>query len=179
MSEKRSNLITVGLITGVFGIKGWVKVKSYTQPAESLINYQPWWLKTRHGVKPVELAEHQSHSDGWIVRLAGVEDRTQAEIYARCEIAIERNVLPTLGEDDFYWHQLIGLKVVSIYGGKTVPLGSVSKMMETGANDVIVVKPDASSVDDRERLVPYVFGDYVTEVCMEQGVIKVDWDPEF
>lgn len=179
MTNSRSNLLTVGRITGVFGIKGWVKVKSHTRPEDSILEYQPWWVKTRHGVKEVEIAQQQMSNKGLMVRLEGVEDRTAAEDYIRCDIAVEKQVLPELDDQDFYWHQLVGLNVVSCSDGQEIVLGKVDHLIETGANDVLVVKPTATSIDDQERLVPYVFEQYVLEVNLDSEVIKVDWDPEF
>lgn len=179
MSNTRSNLITVGRITGVFGIKGWVKVKSHTRPDTGILSYQPWCLKTAHGVKSVVVAEQQVNAKGLMVRFEGVEDRTAAEAYIRCDVAVDKSVLPSLEQDDFYWHQLIGLTVVDVGRGEKTVLGVVDNLMETGANDVLSVKASEVSIDQRERLIPYVFGVYVLKVDLSEAVIQVDWDPEF
>jgi 16S rRNA processing protein RimM len=179
MTQARSNLIDVGRITSVFGIKGWVKVHSDTEPPENIASYSPWWLKTRHGVKAVEVDEFQPHGKGFIARLKGVDDRTQAESYAKVTISVERDQLPTLADDEYYWHQLEGLAVYSVFEGAEVLLGQVSHLLETGANDVLVIKPSTGCVDDRERLVPYVPGQFVTRIDLEAGKMWVDWDPAF
>lgn len=179
MTETRSNLIDVGRITSVFGIKGWVKVHSDTEPPENIIGYRPWWLKTRHGVKPVEVDEFQAHGKGFIAHIKGVDDRDQAELLTKVSISVERSQLAPLADDDFYWHQLENLQVISVFGGVECVLGHVAHLLETGANDVLVIKPDADSMDDRERLVPYVPGQYVQRVDLKEGKIWVDWDPEF
>ena len=83
-----------------------------------------------------------------------------------------------LDEGEFYWHQLMGLKVISEFDGSQYELGSVSNMLETGANDVLVVKPGENSIDDRERLIPYLVDDVVTRVDTEAGVMEVDWFPD-
>jgi 16S rRNA processing protein RimM len=176
---KRSNLISVGRLTGVFGVKGWVKVKSSTEPEDGILQYSPWWLKTRHGVKPVEIDDHQLHSNGLVVHIKGVDDRDQAAAYTLVDVAVERSQLADLDEGDYYWHQLIGLNVYSEYEGSNVNLGVVDKLLETGANDVLAVKPSDDSIDDRERLVPYVLDLYIKDVDIENEQIRVDWDPEF
>ena len=179
MIAKRSNLISVGRLTGVFGVKGWVKVKSSTQPEEKILEYSPWWLKTRHGVKAVEIDGYQHHSNGLVVHIKGVDDRDEAAAYTLVDVAVERGQLPELDEGDYYWHQLIGLRVISEYDGVVCDLGVVDKLLETGANDVLAVKPSEGSIDDRERLVPYVPDVYVKAVDLESEEIRVEWDPEF
>lgn len=179
MTAEASSLVDVGRITAVFGVRGWVKIHSATEPAENLFEYQPWWLKTAHGVKPVEIDAARPHGKGFVAHIKGVDDRDEAAFYAGTTIAVERRQLPELAEGEFYWHQLQGLAVISRFGGADVRLGCVSRMLETGANDVLVVQPDDASVDGKERLVPYVPGQYVLEVNLDAGTIVVDWDPEF
>ncbi|MBB6523301.1 ribosome maturation factor RimM [Pseudoteredinibacter isoporae] len=182
MSSSSSNLVTVGRITGVFGIKGWVKVHSDTEPRENILEYSPWWLKTRHGVKPVEIDQAKPHGNGLIAHIKGVDDRTLAEGYTKVDIAVERDQMPELEDGEYYWHQLVGLKVISEHGGSPQLLGKVQKLMATGANDVLVVKGDKAelgSLDNKERLVPYVPGQFVTSVDLQAGEVRVDWDPEF
>ncbi|AFU97905.1 ribosome maturation factor RimM [Simiduia agarivorans] len=179
MVDKQSNLIDVGRVTSVFGIKGWVKVHSDTEPPENIAGYSPWWLKTRHGVKAMEVEEFQPHGKGFIARFKGVDDRDGAEALARVTIAIERSQLPPLAPEEYYWHQLEGLKVINEYEGEPQVLGCVKHLLETGANDVLVVAPTEDSLDDRERLVPYVPGQFVKQVDLVEGLIRVEWDPDF
>jgi 16S rRNA processing protein RimM len=179
VAENQSNLVTVGRIGSVYGIKGWFKVRSDTEPAENLFEYTPWWLKTRHGVKAFECDQFKPHGNGLIAHLVGIDDRSEAEALAPADIAIERDQLPQLDAGEFYWHQLIGLRVVSSFGDQPRDLGRVKELMETGANDVLVVAADDQSIDDRTRLVPYIPEQYVLEVSTAEGVIEVDWDPEF
>lgn len=178
MSEP-SELLTVGRVVGVFGIKGWLKVKSFTQPESGIIDYQPWQLKTAHGLKPTAVADYQFGDKGLLVRFEGVHDRTLAEAYIRCDVVVAKAVLPALGEQDFYWHQLVGLNVMHVGDGEQVKLGQVQRLLETGANDVLVVAPCEGSLDQQERLVPYVYGRYVRRVDLQQQLIEVDWDPEY
>lgn len=178
MSAK-SNLVNVGRITAVFGIKGWVKVHSYTEPQENLFEYHPWFLKTAHGIKQVEIDDARPHGDAFVAHIVGVDDRNLAMEYTAVDIAIERDQLADLDEGEYYWDQLQGLSVYTQFNGERQRLGVVSKLFETGANDVLVVQGDARSIDQRERLVPYVPGQFVLSVNLEIGEILVDWDPEF
>lgn len=178
MSAK-SNLVNVGRITAVFGIKGWIKVHSYTEPQENLFEYHPWFLKTAHGIKQVEIDDARPHGDAFVAHIVGVDDRNLAMEYTAVDIAIERDQLADLDEGEYYWDQLQGLSVYTQFNGERQRLGVVSKLFETGANDVLVVQGDARSIDQRERLVPYVPGQFVLSVNLEIGEILVDWDPEF
>ncbi len=179
MSTNSSNLVNVGRITAVFGIKGWVKVHSYTDPQENLFDYHPWLLKTAHGVKQVEIDEAKPHGDAFVAHIVGVDDRDIAATFTSVDIAIEKDLLPDLEEGEYYWRQLEGLAVYTDYSGERQRLGVVSKLFETGANDVLVVVGDATSIDQKERLVPYVPGQFVTLVDLSAGEILVNWDPDF
>lgn len=179
MTEKRSNLIDVGRITSVFGIKGWVKIHSDTEPADNIFTYTPWWVKTRHGVKEVEISEFRVHGKGFVAHIKGVDDRDAAELFTKVNIAVERQQLAVLEDGDYYWHQLEGLRVVSVFNESEQCLGFVSHLLETGANDVLAVKPGDGSIDDVERLIPFVPGQFVKKIDLEQQVIVVDWDPAF
>ena len=177
--EPASTLIDVGRITAVFGVKGWVKVHSATEPADNIFSYNPWRLKTRHGVRTVEIDASKAHGTGFVVHIKGVDDRTQAEAYVRASIAVDKSQLAPLEDGDYYWHQLQGLRVVTEVEGHSVCLGCVNHLLETGANDVLVVQGGADSHDDRERLIPFVPGQFVQSVDLQAGIIRVDWDPEF
>ncbi len=179
MPNKRSNLVNVGRLSGAFGVKGWIKVKSFTEPKENIVSYSPWWLKTKHGVKPYEVAEYNQRNDGLVVRFNGIDDRDQAALLNLVDVAVERTQMPTLGDGEYYWHQLQGLNVNASHNGRAYYLGVVKELMETGANDVLVISPNDDSIDDRERLVPYVPIVYVTSVDIDAGSISVLWDPEF
>lgn len=179
MSVESSNLVNVGRITAVYGVKGWVKVHSYTEPQDNLFEYHPWFLKTKHGVKKIEIDEARPHGDAFVAHIVGVDDRDFALQYTAADIAVERDLLPELDDGEYYWSQLEGLVVFTQFDGKRQRLGAVSKIMETGANDVLVVAADAESIDKRERLIPYVPEQFVLSVDLNNGEMLVDWDPEF
>lgn len=166
----------LGRISSVYGVKGWVKIYSHTDPMENILTYSPWLLKIKGEWKPVEVEASKRHGKGLIAKLAGVDDREIARTYNGIEIAVESERLPDLEEGEFYWSQLENLKVYTESG---VLLGKVSHLMETGANDVLVVKGNAESIDRNERLIPYLPDQVIKEIDLETGTIRVDWDPEF
>jgi len=151
----------------LFGVKGWVKVYSYTQPREAILDYRHWYLQKNEAWREVEVAEGKKHGKGIIVRLAGLNDRDQAAAMVECDVAVERESLPAAGKGSFYWTDLEGLEIRHRDG---TDLGSVAYLLETGANDVLVTtgKP--------ERLIPFVMGEVILDVDLAGGVITVDWE---
>jgi 16S rRNA processing protein RimM len=162
--------IVVGRVSGVYGIRGWVKLYSHTRPAENLLDFEDVELRLGDEWKPMRLAEGRVHGNGLIGRFDGVDDRDGAAALLGADVAVDREDLPEPGEDEYYWADLVGLEVVTTEG---VSLGRVASLMETGANDVMIVE------GDRERLVPFTPGRHVQEVDLDGGRIVVDWDPEF
>ena len=156
----------LGRIAGVYGVRGWVRVFSDTDPRDNILRYAPWLLNgTLHRV-----LEGRKHGKGLVVRLEGCDDRDQAAALVGQAISIYRDQLPAPRPDEFYWADLEGLSVETLNGE---PLGRVSHLFSTGANDVLVIK------GERERLLPFVWGDVVKDVDFDAGVMRVDWDPDF
>lgn len=160
----------VGTVAGVFGVKGWIKVRSETDPLTNILGYSPWYLKSgqsnqwrRH-----DLEQGQRHNKGLIAHLKGCDDRDMAAGLVGCQIAVDRSQLPETGEGEYYWSDLIGL-VVENRQGRT--LGRVNDIMQTGANDVLVVQNG-----ENELLIPYVPGHYIDKVEIDQGKMIVDWE---
>lgn len=166
----------LGRVTAVFGIKGWLKIHSYTDPIENILDYSHWVLR-QHGRRlPVVVADRKRHGKGLIVLLRGVEDRNQAQEYCGADIVVDSAELPALPEGEYYWHQLEGLEVVT---DDEIVLGKVDHLIETGANDVLVVRATEASLDDRERLIPYLPDQVVTTIDLDKNRMTVAWDPEF
>lgn len=164
-------MIKLGKTSGAFGIKGWVKIFSYTSPPEQIFKYQQWYIKQSGQWNPVKLKSGRPQGKGLIAQIDGIADRNAAEALGRCEIAIKREQLPRLREDEFYWSDLIGMQVIDTKG---IKFGTVKSMIETGANDVLVV------VDgDKERLIPWILEQVIQSVSLQDKQITVDWDPDF
>jgi 16S rRNA processing protein RimM len=159
--------VVLGRIAGLFGIRGWVKVYSYTEPREALLGYRRWLLSAKDGWCEAAVAEGQRHGKTIIARIEGYIERDQAAELVGAEIAVPRTELPEAETGHYYWSDLEGLKVVHRDGTE---LGRVAYLLETGANDVMVVK------GKRERLIPFVMNDIVLDVDLEQGRIDVDWE---
>lgn len=158
--------IVLGRISGVYGVRGWLRIFSETVPIDNILSYSPWLLND----EPYTVAEGRKHGKGLVVRLAGHGDRDQAAALVGQRILVYRDQLPPPRPDEFYWADLEGLRVETL--DKTL-LGRVSHLFDTGANDVLVV------IGERERLVPFLWDSVVKDVDFDAGRIQVDWDPEF
>ncbi len=159
-----------------FGVKGWLKLYSHTQPVENIAAYEPLWMKQGDHWQPINLEHVQRHGKGLVAKIKGCDNRDQTPAYIGCDLAIKREQLPALEQGDYYWSQLEGLKVVTTAGEF---LGVVDHLLETGSNDVLVVHPATGSIDQQERLIPYLWEDVVTRVDLERGEMTVDWDKDF
>ena len=169
MSGERKHIV-IGKVGGPFGIKGWVKLLSHTEPRDKIVGYSPWLLKQGGEWREWKVAEGHAHGKGVIARLEGVTDRDQAQALMGAEIALWRDQLGPTRPGEYYWADLMGLEV-QLESGRS--LGKVDGMMATGANDVLVVK------GDRERLIPFIHGQVIKRVDLDHGLIQVDWDPDF
>lgn len=174
--SQSGELVTVGRITAVYGVRGWVKVHSYTQPMDNILQFDRWWLQGQSGWESLKIDRGRRHGKGLIVHIDGVDDRDHAARYCQRDIAVRRDAMPPLEKGEFYWHQLEGLRVISRFEDREHDFGTVVRMMETGANDVLVVR---GGEDGRERLVPYLPGEFITDIDLDAGVITVVWDPSF
>ncbi|WP_286341687.1 MULTISPECIES: ribosome maturation factor RimM [unclassified Ferrimonas] len=174
---KQQELMMVGRLGAPHGIRGWMKVNPFTEDREGIFEYRPW-LVTRGGVQQeMKVLDWRRQNNGLIVRLDGVEDRDAAAAYTNCDISISADQLAELPEDEFYWRDLIGCKVVNTQG---YDMGTVSGVLETGANDVLEIKANPKDAfGKRERMVPFVPEQFILEVNKSDKLITVDWDPSF
>ena len=164
--------VLMGRIHGAFGVRGELRVESFTEPDTEIFRYQPWTLRDAQGrEREVQGARGRPTPKGIVATLPGVDDRDGADALRGTEIWVPRDALPPPAPGEFYWVDLEGLRVRNLDG---VDFGTVAFVFSTGANDVLVVRDDA-----RERMVPLVRPDYVREIDLDAGTILVDWDPEF
>ena len=130
MTDQSSELIIIGRISGLYGVKGWVKIFSHSEPREKILEYSPWLVQSREGWQVMEVEEGRRHGKGVIVRLKDYTDRDKARTLIGKDIALTRDQLPELEEGNYYWSDLEGLKVISSQGGE---LGLLDHLIETGA----------------------------------------------
>ena len=171
-----SSETVLGQITSVFGIQGWVKVYSYTEPLDNILQYPVWIMAGAGASRRYKLVRGRWHGKALLAKLEGVDDRDQAATLCGSEIRIATEDLPPLEEGEYYWYQLEGLRVIT---ADDQDLGVVDHLIETGSNDVLVVEPDSGSIDGRQRLIPFLPEQSIESVQLESGVVVVNWVPEF
>ncbi|MBL8251291.1 MAG: ribosome maturation factor RimM [Candidatus Competibacter sp.] len=165
-----SDWVVLGRVSGLFGVQGWVRVFSHTDPREGIARYRPIYLRQGEEWRPFELEDGRAHGAGVVLKFTGYDDRDRAATLIHSEIAVRRSQLPSLEPGEYYWTDLEGLRVLTIDGAD---LGTVALLFATGANDVMVVR------GERERLIPFVRPEVIVEIDLEKRCLRVDWDPDF
>jgi 16S rRNA processing protein RimM len=163
------DLVVMGRLLAPRGIKGWLKVKTFTEEADALAGFDVWWLKRGDGWVQCAVEDSELVHLGFSAKLAGVDDRNAAELMRGIDVALPRSALPEF-DDAIYWVDLIGLNVVNLAGES---LGVLDSLLETGANDVLVVKTEG-----KELLIPYTERS-VHEVDLKAKRIVVDWQKDW
>jgi len=182
MTAQDQELIVVGRISTPYGVRGWVKIISYTEPADNIFQYRPWYVQQKgpdqqRVWKDFTVDDGRIHGKGLVAHIRSVEDRDSAERLKGCDIAITRDQLPAAQPGEYYWVDLIGCQVVNLQG---IELGVVDHLLETGANDVLVVlEASQNGKHAKERLIPFVMEEFVKTVDVEHKTIQVDWDADF
>lgn len=170
MSAKTQKWVTLGRVSGVFGVKGWLKVHSYTEPHSNVLTFRAWTLRFEGADRVVDVEDGLNRAGAIVAKLRGVDDPDSARSIVGADIVVERERLPPLGMGEFYWADLEGCEVRTTGG---VALGCVDHVTATGAHDMLVLpgKP--------ERLIPFVAGRIVKQVDLAERVIVVDWSPDY
>lgn len=167
MPEKE---IIMGRFTKPYGIRGWIKVVSFANPIDILLDYKIWQVQHCNKSQIVTMQHGKIYGQFLIVKLEGIENPETAKYYINDLIAIKREALPSLKEGEYYWSDLIGLHVTSIDG---LDFGTVTSLIETSSNDVLITK-----ARDREWMIPYI-SQVVKSVNMEENNIVVNWKADF
>ncbi len=170
MTGDTEELVLLGRLNGVWGVAGWLRVFSDTDPPEAIFQYQPWYLGESKDV--MEVLEWRRVGPRLVARFSGIESREQAERLGPLPIRVPASALPPPPQGSFYWRDLIGLAVFSRAGE---PLGKVVRMMDSPAHDLLVVQDQSAP----ELLIPFVIGQTIDQVDLDGGRITVDWSTEW
>ena len=160
--------VVLGRVSGLFGVRGWLKIHSYTKPRDAILNYQVWLIELDGAWRSVDLAEGRRQGKSIVARFRDTCDRDAAAVFLNSTIGVERNLMPETGKDEYYWTDLEGLRVEKHAGDY---LGTLAYLLETGSNDVMVVKDGTNEV-----LIPFIIGDVIKDVNLGEGKIVVEWE---
>ena len=160
----------MGRVTGPYGVRGWIKVRPFTETAEGLVAHAKWWVGREGEWREVTVSDAAAHSGQVVALLEGLADRERAAALKGMEVAVPRDAFPEPGEGEYYWADLIGLKVANLQGDE---LGEVAEVFSNGAQDVLRVVEDG-----HERLIPFVAA-VVGRVDLADARIEVDWGKDW
>ena len=164
-------MVVMGKVVGAQGIQGWVKVQTFTEYLDGLLDYDTWYVGNEQDWRPLQVLEANVHGGKVLIaKLQGIADRTAAEKYKGQLIAVPRDSLPEQPEDEYYWSDLVGLSVENLEGEA---FGKVDSLLETGANDVLVVKGEHG-----EKLIPFI-ASVIQHVDLKNKKITVDWQADY
>ena len=169
-SEQDSPWVIVGRFGRPHGIKGFATVISFTEPRDNIVHYANWYGYIDYEWQLIKRLATEITHKSILTQIEGYQDRETVARLTNVDIAIPRTQLPALPKDEYYWHELVGMSVVT---EQKVDLGSVVEVMSTGSNDVLVV------VGDKRRLIPYLLGSSVIDIDPNKRIITVDWDLDF
>lgn len=169
-TKKPNNTVIMGRFGSAYGVRGWLKVISFTDPIDNLLDHKTWQIEHKHLWQPITIQDGKRHGEFLVVKIEGCDDRDQARVYTNDLIAVSRDELTPLKQGEYYWTDLIGLRVIN---EKDIDLGKIDHLIETGSNDVMIIK-DAH----KERWLPYI-DDVVKSIDLEKKEMRVEWDEEF
>ncbi|MBB1321328.1 ribosome maturation factor RimM [Shewanella sp. SR43-8] len=175
--SSNQELVVLGKLGSSHGIKGWLKITSYTDSVEGIFDYSPWLIKEQGVWREVKVAQWRFQGKAVVAELEGVATREDAQMLTNCEIAIKSEQMKELDDSEFYHRDLIGCEVTNINGYN---MGIIEQIVETGSNDVLLVKANAKDAFGKaERMIPFVPEQFIKQVDLQGKQILVDWDPDF
>ena len=174
-SAPANNLMKIGQLKKPYGIKGWLWVFSDTDDRTAIFDMQPWYMKTAMGMKPLTVKVWREQGSGIVAQFEQVPDRNVAETMNGVTLWVEQDVLPETGEDEYYWSDLIGVRV---FNEQDEYLGDITEMFETGAHDIMRVAATSDSLDDEERLIPW-HKQTVLEVDITAKTVVAAWPSDY
>jgi 16S rRNA processing protein RimM len=167
----QAKYIVVGRVGAPFGVKGWVHIQSFTNPSDNIIQYQKHWCfkQRKQWQAAPEILELRKHGNEYVAQFKQSLSRESAKEYTNLLIGAPREVLPELDETQYYWADLVGLKV---YVDPDQYLGVVDSVLDNGSNDILDVLDDSK----KEYMIPFVLDTYILEVNLEQQRILITKD---
>ena len=174
--DNDGKLVVLGQFGKIHGLKGWLKLNSFTTPPENILDYPQLLAVIDQNQKTFKIDQFRRQPKGLLVHVDGYNDPESARQLTGVELSVMADTMPESIIGEFYWHQLLGMKVVN---QQAELFGQVTKLMETGANDVLVIAPTEDSLDDRERLVPYLVDTVIVAVDLDGSTIMVNWESDY
>ncbi|MBT3993940.1 MAG: ribosome maturation factor RimM [Gammaproteobacteria bacterium] len=161
--------INIGKVIGLHGVKGWLKILSFSSPPENIFNYKSLIISNKYINQIFHIEDSRKQGKKILIKLDNIDDRTSAESLKESDIYIQRSDLPHLSEDTYYWEDLLGFNV---FNQNNIKIGNVDSFIETGSNDVLIVK----TTKNKNILIPFIMNKSIKVVNIESHYITVDWE---
>ncbi|KTD05885.1 16S rRNA-processing protein RimM [Legionella gratiana] len=168
--DNQKNWIIIARFGRPHGVKGFITVHSFTEPRDNVLKYTNWHAFIDNKWRPIKLVRAEVQSKSIIIQIEGYLERELVAHLTNIEIAVHQDQLEQLKPGEYYWHQLIGMNVINQQGES---FGKVTEIIPTGANDVLVVE------GDKRHLIPYLPGQFILDINLNQQLITVNWDVDF
>lgn len=168
--SNQSDWVVIGRFGRPQGLKGFIRVISFTEPEQSIFEYSPWYQHHNGQWMPIALEGSVKQHNTLLVKVAGYEQREHLATLTHTEIWVARSQLPVLADGEYYWQDMLHMQVFTQTG---TLLGEITSLLSTGSNDVLVV------CGEKRHLIPYVKGLYILSVDSTQHKMIVDWDEDF
>lgn len=162
--------IIVGKLGKTHGIHGWLNLYSNTEPTDNILTYRPLYWRTTSGWQQVDVDEIKPHGKKFLIHITGIDTPEEAKKHTDKEIAILRQQLPNLKQDEFYWTDLEGLTVIN---QNNIELGIIDHLLETHSNDVMVI------IGKKRHLIPFIRNQVVIDIDLNAKIMHVNWDEDF
>ncbi len=171
MSNLTTEYLELGKISGIFGVKGWLKVYSYTHPMERIVQYKKWYLQKAGVWSEYQIEQGRKNGKTVVVKIKGFNSIEESTALLGQKVAIKHEQLPRQPES-YYWVDLIGCQVHTVEG---LYIGVIESLFETGANDVIEVRSESGEL----HLIPYIKKQVIIKVDLFKKELIVDWDTDY
>jgi len=166
----KEKFLLIGKIVGVHGLKGYLKVYTYTETLNAFDSCHSIHIKTEGGQEQnYKIENAKPHKKGVLLSLEGVSTISKAERLVGSDLFMEKESLPELEEGAYYWFEIIGL---SVFSKDDIFIGNVTSVIPTGSNDVYVVK-NLDKNNSQEILIPAI-ASVVLEIDLKKERIRVD-----
>ena len=172
---KKNKLICIGSVGKPRGLKGEFFLNSFCSPQNNIINYSKL-IKTDDGAF-LELEYIKETNLKFLSKIKSISDVDEIKTYTNTMLYISSENLPLISSDEVYWHDLVGMLVID--ENKNELLGEVKDLSNFGSNECLIVKSTEDSIDDKERLIPFIRDNFISFIDKEKRIIQVNWQSNY
>jgi len=174
-SSNINNQVVLGKITSPYGIRGWLKIHSYTDKKDNIIYYQPWIIHFHNEYHEIKLEDWKTRASSFIIKIKGYNTRDESIKFSNTNIIGDSSLFPILEDGEYYWTELIGCHVITKEGYN---VGTVLELFSTGSNDVLVVHSSLLK-NKKKLLIPFINQEVIKTIDILSRYIEITWSKNF